>query len=233
MQLRAFLVHLFTASGLIPMMLSVDAIWNDDAPLALIWLGVAMLIDGLDGPLARRFAVSQHLPQIDGAILDHVIDFTGYCFLPALMVYHFELVPEGWAIAATSFMLMTALYTFANKHAKTDEYDFRGFPALWNVAVFYMIVFESASWLNLSAIVFLGLMTFAPLRFVHPLRVAALRRVTVPLLVVWAVLVFSYLGMGRDAIPSEMNILFWLLSFYFLILSAWRSWALRETGDKK
>ena len=60
-----------------------------------------------------------------------------------------------------------------------------------------------------------------------------MRRVTVPLLVVWAVLVFSYLGMGRDAIPSEMNILFWLLSIYFLILSAWRSWALRETGDKK
>ena len=65
MQLRAFLVHLFTASGLIPMMLSVDAIWNDDAPLALIWLGVAMMIDGLDGPLARRFAVSQHLPPPD------------------------------------------------------------------------------------------------------------------------------------------------------------------------
>ena len=233
MQLRAFFVHLFTASGLIPMMLSVDAIWHDDALLALIWLGVAMLIDGLDGPLARRFAVSEHLPQIDGAILDHVIDFTGYCFLPALMVYHFALVPEGWAIAATSFMLMTALYTFANKQAKTDEYDFRGFPALWNVAVFYMIVFDSAAWLNLSAIIFFGVMTFAPVRFIHPLRVVALRRLTVPLLIVWTIMVFAYLGMGRDAMPNEMNILFWLLSIYFLILSAWRSWALRETGDKK
>ncbi len=233
MQLRAFLVHLFTASGLIPMMLSVDAIWHDDAFLALIWLGVAMLIDGLDGPLARRFAVSEHLPQIDGAILDHVIDFTGYCFLPALMVYHFALVPEGWAIAVTSFMLMTALYTFANKQAKTDEYDFRGFPALWNVAVFYMIVFNSSTWLNLSAIIFLGVMTFAPVRFIHPLRVVALRRLTVPLLIVWTIMVFAYLGMGRDAMPNEMNILFWLLSIYFLVLSAWRSWALRKTGDKK
>ena len=128
MKLRAFLVHFFTASGLIPMMLSVDAIWHDDARLALIWLGVAMLIDGLDGPLARRFAVSEHLPQIDGAILDHVIDFTGYCFLPALMVYHFALVPAGWAIAATSFMLMTALYTFANKQAKRTNMIFVAFP---------------------------------------------------------------------------------------------------------
>ena len=103
MKFRAFLVHVFTASGLIPMMLAVDAIWRDDARLALIWLGIAMLIDGLDGPLARRFAVREHAPEIDGAILDHVIDFTGYCFLPALMVYHFALVPAGWAIAATSF----------------------------------------------------------------------------------------------------------------------------------
>ena len=150
MKFRAFLVHVFTASGLIPMMLSVEAIWQDNARLALIWLGIAMLIDGLDGPLARRFAVREHLPQIDGAILDHVIDFTGYCFLPALMVYHFALVPAGWAIAATSFMLMTALYTFANKQAKTEEYDFRGFPALWNVVVFYMIMFDSDPRLNLA-----------------------------------------------------------------------------------
>ena len=127
-------------------------------------------------------------------------------------------------------MLMTALYTFANKHAKTDEYDFRGFPALWNVAVFLHDCFESDPQLNLSVMSFLGVMTFAPLRFVHPLRVAALRRVTVPLLVVWAVMVFGYLGMGREVLPSELNILFWLLSFYFLILSAWRSWALRRGG---
>ena len=148
MKFRAFLVHVFTASGLIPMMLAVDAIWRDEARLALIWLGVAMLIDGLDGPLARRFAVREHAPDIDGAILDHVIDFTGYCFLPALMVYHFALVPAGWAIAATSFMLMTALYTFANRQAKTEEYDFRGFPALWNVVVFYMVMFDSDPQLN-------------------------------------------------------------------------------------
>ena len=233
MKFRAFLVHVFTASGLIPMVLAVDAIWRDDARLALIWLGVAMLIDGLDGPLARRFAVQEHLPQIDGAILDHVIDFTGYCFLPALMVYHFGLVPTGWAIAATSFMLMTALYTFANIQAKTKEYDFRGFPAIWNVVVFYMIMFDSDPRINLAAIIFLGTMTFAPVRFIHPLRVVALRRLTVTLLAVWTFMVFAYLGFGREAFPAYAHILFWVLSFYFLILSAWRSWLLRDLEDKE
>ena len=228
MKLRAFLVHIFTASGLIPMMLAVDAIWQNNARLALIWLGIAMLIDGLDGPLARRFEVAKHVPQIDGAILDHVIDFTGYCFLPALMVYHFALVPQGWAIAATSFMLMTALYTFANEQAKTEEYDFRGFPALWNVVVFYMIIFDSDPRLNLLAIIFLGAMPFAPVRFIHPVRVVALRRLTIVFLTIWTAMVFGYLGFGREAFPPAANLLFWGLSFYFLILSAWRSWSLRD-----
>ena len=229
MKIRAYLVHVFTASGLIPIMLSVDAVWQGDARLALIWLGVAMLVDGLDGPLARRFEVAKHAPQIDGAILDHVIDFTSYCFLPALMIYHFALVPQGFAIAATSFLLMTSLYCFANREAKTDEYDFRGFPALWNIVVFYMIVFESGPWLNLAAIIFFGLATFAPTRFIHPVRVVALRDLTIPLLAVWTVMVFTYLGMGRDALPRFMDYVFMALSFYFLILSGWRSWAYRES----
>ena len=149
------------------------------------------------------------------------------------MVYHFALVPEGWAIAATSFMLMTALYTFAYKQAKTEEYDFRGFPALWNVVVFYMIMFDSDPRLNLMVILFLGVMTFAPVRFIHPLRVVALRRLTVPLLAIWTVMVFTYLSFGREALPPVANLVFWGLSFYFLILSAWRSWSLRAAGDKK
>jgi phosphatidylcholine synthase len=232
MKQRAYLVHLLTASGLIPMMLSVDAIWQSDARRALIWLGVAMIIDGLDGPLARRFEVAKYTPHIDGAILDHVIDFTGYCFLPALMIYHFDLVPAYFSIIAPSFLLMTSLYTFANRDAKTKENDFRGFPALWNIVVFYMIVFESGQGLNLSAIAFFGAMTFAPTRFIHPVRVVALRHLTIALLAIWTFMVFAYLGLGRAALPPLMDWVFMALSVYFLALSGWRSWALRG-GDEK
>lgn len=233
MKLRAFLVHLLTASGLIPIMLSVEAVWQDKPQLALIWLAVAMLIDGVDGPLARRFAVADHLPQIDGAILDHVIDYTGYCVLPALMVYQFGLVPTGYELFAACFMLMTSLYVFAHKEAKTAEYDFRGFPALWNVVAFYMIIFESGQWLNLVVVVFLGIMTFVPVRFIHPFRVVALRRLTVPLLVIWMAMVFSYLFIGRAHFPAFVDWVFLSFSLYFLMLSAWRSWSLRRTKTEK
>ncbi len=235
MKTRALFVHLFTAAGLIPMMLAVDAIWRDQIYIALIWLGVAMLIDSLDGPLARRFNVAEHMPQIDGAILDHVIDFTGYCFLPALIIYHFSMVPEDFVVIATSYLLVTSLYTFANRAAKTPENDFRGFPALWNVVVFYMVVFETGAWFNLTAIFLLGVMTFAPLRFVHPLRVVSLRYLNAPLAFIWAAIVFIYLGVGvagaRAVLPPLVDILFLTLSLYFLVLSGWRSWSLRSYED--
>lgn len=228
MKFRAALVHVFTASGLIPIMLSVEAIWQGDAHLALIWLGVAMIIDGVDGPLARYFEVAKNVPQIDGAILDHVIDFTSYCFLPALMVYHFALVDPGLAIFATSFLLMTSLYTFANRQAKTEEYDFRGFPALWNIVVFHMLIFETGQLFNLLMIVFLGVMTFVPIRFIHPVRVVSMRRLTIALLVVWTLMVFAYLFVGRAALPPALDFIFIATGLYFIALSAWRSWALRK-----
>ena len=231
MKLRASLVHLFTASGLIPIMLSVEAIWQGDAKLALLWLSAAMLIDGLDGPLARHFEVAKHLPQIDGAILDHVIDFTSYCFVPALMMYRFQLVAPEWVIFATSFLLMTSLYTFANRQAKTDEYDFRGFPALWNIVIFHMLIFETGQMFNLLLTVFLGVMTFAPTRFIHPVRVVSLRRLTIFCLTLWTAMVFSYLTLERAILPVWFDIVFIVLGLYFIALSAWRSWALRD-GNK-
>lgn len=232
MKTRAFLVHVLTASGLIPIMLSVDAIWQGDAQAALLWLAVAMIIDGLDGPLARRFAVSEHMPQIDGAILDHVIDFTSYCFLPALMIYRFDLVPAEWAIFATSFLLMTSLYTFANKAAKTDEYDFRGFPALWNIVVLHMLVFETGQLLNMGIILFLGVMTFAPTRFIHPVRVVAWRKITIPILFIWTLMTFAYLLIDRADLPAWYYGLYLVTGLYFIGLSAWRSWALRGANAK-
>ena len=221
-------VHIFTASGLIPVMFSVDAIWQGEAYLALLWLEVAMIVDGLDGPMARGLEVSKHLPQIDGAILDHVIDYVSYCFIPALIVYRFDLVPEGWAIPATSLLLMSSLYTFANRELKTPENDFRGFPALWNIVVFYMIMFETGPMTNLALIGFLSIMVFAPILVAHPIRVVSMRRITIPALIVWTGLVGVHLWHGHQGglapdLPTAIRILFWGLSFYFVFLSAWRS----------
>ena len=223
MKTRAAFVHLFTASGLIAIILSVEALWRGDAYATLLWLAVAVVIDGIDGPLARRFEVSKHLPQIDGAILDHIIDYLSYCFIPALMLIRFELVPSGWGVAAASLLCIASLHTFANKQAKTKENDFRGFPALWNLVVFYMLVTNSTQETNLVLVFVLSALIFAPIRVLHPVRVEAGRKVTLPLVIVWLVFIFAYLIVGEGGLPTNVDWAFALLSFYLLGLTIWRS----------
>lgn len=223
MKTRAALIHLLTASGLIAVILSAEALWRGDAYATLLWLAVAVVIDGIDGPLARRFEVTKYLPQIDGAILDHIIDYLSYCFIPALMLIRFELVPAGWGVAAASLLCIASLYTFANKQAKTKENDFRGFPALWNLVVFYMLITHSTQETNLLMIVILSALIFAPIRVLHPVRVEAGRKVTLPIVIVWLVLIFAYLVAGEAGLPSGADWAFALLSIYLLGLTIWRS----------
>lgn len=223
MKTRAALVHLFTASGLIAIILSAEALWRGDAYATLLWLAVAVVIDGIDGPLARRFEVTKHLPDVDGAILDHIIDYLSYCFIPALMLIRFELVPVGWGVAAASLLCIASLYTFANKQAKTAENDFRGFPALWNLVVFYMLITHSTQETNLVVVVLLSALVFAPIRVLHPVRVEAGRRYNLPLVVIWLVLIFAYLIRAENGLPLLADWSFAVLSFYLFGLSVWRS----------
>lgn len=100
-----------------------------------------------------------------------------------------------------------------------------------------MIIFESDIWFNLAVVVFLGAMTFVPVRFIHPMRVVALRRLNVPLVFIWAAMVFTYLGVGlsgaRGALSPAMDVVFLALSLYFVVLSGWRSWSLRAREDRQ
>jgi phosphatidylcholine synthase len=223
MKLVSALVHCFTASGMIAVMLSVNAIWLGDARLAMLWLGAALLIDGLDGPLARWAKVSENLPNIDGAILDHVIDYMSYCVLPALMIYRFGLVPAGFELPIACLILVVSLYIFANRNAKTAENDFRGFPANWNIVVFYLIIFEPPLGFNLILCLFLSAMIFAPILIVHPLRVIAMRPYTIIFSVLWLSFALGYLMIPSLVENLMVNIGFTLVSLYFVMLCLWRS----------
>lgn len=220
----AVLVHMFTASGMIALMLAFEAIWYGDARLALLWLGAAMVIDGLDGPMARHFKVSERLPHIDGAILDHVIDYTGYVFLPAVMIYRFGLVPVGLELPVACMVAYASLYVFANRDLKTAENDFRGFPALWNIVIFYFVVFETSQQINLLVCVVLSAMVFAPIVVLHPLRVVALRRLTVAVGALWLAMATGYLLMLPALGSVWADVIFALASLYFFALCGWRSW---------
>ena len=223
MKIISALVHCFTASGMIAIMLSLDAVWRGDAQLALLWLGGALVIDGLDGPLARWAKVSDNLPHIDGATLDLVIDYASYCLVPALIIYRFGLVPEGYEIAIAALILVASLYVFSNRELKTEENDFRGFPALWNIVVLYLVVFETPAVFNAILCVFLSGFIFAPILIVHPFRVVALRPLTVAASVVWLGCASAYLVRPELAQNLSINLAFGAVSLYFTILCLYRS----------
>ena len=125
-KIAAWAVHGFTGSGAVLGFLAIIAILNSDAVGAFLWLGLALLIDGLDGTLARKVNVSEQTPNIDGTILDSVIDYLNYVIIPSLMIYWFGMVPGILEIILPAAIFLVSLYTFANLRMKTDDYYFRG-----------------------------------------------------------------------------------------------------------
>lgn len=182
----AWAVHAFTATGVMLGLFALFATIQGYQLNAFLWLGAALVVDGIDGTLARRFHVRELTPQFDGATLDNVVDYTTYTFIPALMVYFFGMVPEGFGIFAACIIALTSLYCFANVNMKTSDYYFQGFPAVWNIVVLYLHILRTPTWINLAVIVACAILTFVPWKYVHPLRVARFRPATIAMTVVWS-----------------------------------------------
>jgi phosphatidylcholine synthase len=181
----AWAVHAFTATGVMLGLFALFATFEGYQQNAFLWLGLALFVDGIDGSLARRFHVRELTPHFDGATLDNVVDYTTYTFIPALMVYHFGMVPQGFGVVAACFIALTSLYCFANTNMKTSDYYFRGFPAVWNIVVLYLHILRTPEWINLGVIALCGILTFVPWKYVHPLRVARFRPATIAATVLW------------------------------------------------
>lgn len=233
----AWAVHALTASGIVLGFLALLSILQGDRIGVFLWLGLALFVDGIDGTLARRAKVHELTPQFDGATLDNVIDYFNYVAVPAMMIYWFGFVPPDFIIPATAAIMAVSLYTFANMGTKSHDYYFVGFPALWNLVVLYFHVLQTGPWLNLGVIVLCCILTFVPWKYVHPFRVRDWRRVTIPMMVLWAATSFRLILIdpaAEEAIDASPQI-FWLwvlASLYFLVLSAWRTiWLEHKVKD--
>ena len=226
-KIAAWAVHGFTGSGAVLGFLAIISIFENDLVGAFLWLGLALLIDGIDGSLARKIGVTDKTPNIDGSTLDNVIDYLNYVIIPALMVYWFQLVPMGWEIVIPAGMFLVSLYTFANLNMKTTDYYFSGFPAVWNIAVLYFYILGTNEWINLIIIIFFYILTFIPIKFIHPLRVKKLRNLTI-----FATILWSATSLKLVTTDPEINLfynekivmLIWIVcSFYFAIVCLKRS----------
>ena len=226
-KIAAWAVHGFTASGAVLGFLAIISILNNDLVGAFLWLGLALLIDGIDGALARKIGVSDKTPNIDGSTLDNVIDYLNYVIIPALMIYWFQMVPNGWEIILPAGMFAVSLYTFANMNMKTNDYYFSGFPAVWNIVVLYFYILNTHSIINVIVILLLFILTFVPIKFVHPLRVKKIRNLTIFCTILWSATTLKLVTTDANTnlfVDQKIVLLIWVVcSIYFVAICGTRS----------
>jgi len=176
---RAYAVHLLTASGVVAALLAVAELLAaaPDERVVFAWLVVAVVIDAVDGPLARAWDVKRRAPDIDGRTIDDIVDYLTFTFVPLLLVWRMGWVPFAPGIAGVAWIvpaLLASLLGFAHRGAKDEaEGYFRGFPSYWNVAAFYAgLAFhglgEAGQWLNGVVLLALAALTVSPVRFLYP-----------------------------------------------------------------
>jgi len=197
--LLAWLVHLLTASGALLALFALAAIGREEWRLALLWLLAALAIDGVDGTLARWAQVKRHVPRIDGAALDLVVDYLTYVFVPTLFIWQAGLVPASLAPPLAAAILLSSLYVFARADMKTHDGYFRGFPALWNVVALYLFATGLGAQAGAILVALLAAMSFAPVHFVHPFRVRDYGRWLPALAILWAASSAALLWPGWDS----------------------------------
>ncbi len=151
--------------------LSLLAVDHERWRLALLWLAAALIVDGVDGPLARWAGVVRRTPGINGATLDLVVDYLTYVFVPAMLIYRAGLLPASYAAVAVGAILVSSLYTFARTDMKSADNFFLGFPALWNIIAFYLFILQAGALAGAVTVGVFVLLTFVPIHFVHPVRV--------------------------------------------------------------
>lgn len=204
----AWSVHLFTASGILAGFMAILAIQVHDWRRAMLWLILALIIDGVDGTLARRFRVVEVLPFMNGKTIDYVVDFATYAIIPAYFFYETALVNESWRLISTFLILMTSAIYYGKEGMVSDDNYFIGFPVLWNIVVFYMVfVFHLPDWANLLVILLFSILHFVPIKFPYPSQQAQWREVT------WAMAaLFGISMLGVVWIYPEENMILTVIS---------------------
>ena len=185
-RLSAASVHLLTASGAVLALLALRAVHQGDWQMMFVWLGVALIVDAADGPIARKLNVKTVLPRFSGERLDLIVDYLTYVAVPAYALTEAQLLPEQARLPAAAAILLSSLFHVADLESKTEEGYFVGFPAIWNIVLLYLFALGLPSYVALAVVALFVLATFVPVLAVHPFRVARLRPLTCLVTVLWA-----------------------------------------------
>ena len=171
-QVRAWAVHALTLSGLVWATLATVALLDGNPHWMWLWLGVALIVDGIDGNLARKYRVKEVVSWFSGTTVDNVVDYLTWTAIPVLFMFlYLPLGPRPLAITLAIVVLVSSMFCYANEAAKSKDNYFVGFPAAWNIVAVLLWVWQAPMWVCVVGIVFFSAMTLVPLHYTHPFRV--------------------------------------------------------------
>ena len=186
-RIKALSVHLLTATGAVLSMLALLAAVEGEWTVMFLWLVAALIVDGIDGPLARRYEVERNWPTYDGVQMDLIIDYLTYVFIPAYALFASGLLDgwEGW-LTIIAIVYGSVVY-FVDTRMKTKDYSFAGFPGCWNMVVLVLFAVRPNEMVILIITLLLTIAMFTNLKFIHPVRTKRWRAVSLPMTMAWTV----------------------------------------------
>jgi phosphatidylcholine synthase len=203
----AALVHVFTACGVVCALFAVRAALAGAWEGAFAWLALALLIDGVDGTLARWAQVKRYLPRFSGDRLDLIVDYVTYVFAPVLLLLRAGYLVGNTGVILAALILLSSLFHFIDTDSKADDHCFIGFPAIWNVVAFYVFALQPRAWLTNAALIVLIGLTFVPWKWAHPLRTRGMFPVTLAIAGLWCFAALHTLWNGFPATPLASAVL--------------------------
>ena len=216
-RLQALSVHMLTATGAVLSMLAMLAAVEERWSLMFGWLVVALVVDGIDGPLARRYRVKENWPTYDGVAMDLMVDYITWIFIPAFALFKSGLLPGWTGWVCTIAIVYGSIIYFADTRMKTRDNSFAGFPACWNMLVLVLFALKPSYWVILALVIALTVAMFLPVKFIHPVRTERWRALSLPMMGAWVV--FALWAIGVDFHPQSWALWGLVVSSVWLLLA--------------
>lgn len=221
--LAAWAVHAFTMTGLLWVILAAQALMRGDIKMLWLWLGVAIVVDAIDGPLARKAKVTEVVPWFSGVMMDNVVDYMTWTMLPALfMATYLPLGPGVLPTVAAVMAMVSSMFCYANTKMKSSDWYFVGFPAAWNVVAVTLWLFGTGAVTNWLVVLVFTVLAVVPWKWIHPFRVEHLRWANATAAITWVVAT-AWWVVAYPASPTALVVAWWISGVWLLIASAQRT----------
>lgn len=219
---RGWSIHVFTTSGVVVGMLALEAVFDGKPKLAMIYLLITQIIDGIDGPIARQYDVKSTVPKIDGYVLDLVIDYVTCVIVPAAFMHRFHMLPSSFSIPLVGLIVFMSAIWFSRTDMMTDDNWFNGFPATWNLIAPTLFLLRTNQWTNAVFAVLLSVLMLTNVKFPHPVRAGEGRNITLPVTITWLAAI-TWCTQRYPDVAEFGRVMLIGSVVYFFGLSIWRT----------